>query len=102
MIDATGFTVEFLAGATIAFDFNFDPLAGDNFLFLLGDVIGWESIIVTATAPSGEVIGSLYFVQGEGLGYTVRRLVPVPLPSGLAILPLGLVGLWLAGRRRTA
>jgi hypothetical protein len=115
LVDATGFNFEFLDGAMIALDFQFDPSPGDTFVFVLaGDIIGWESVAVL----SGDVTGSLYPIFGGGpgiggpgiaqaepvigLGFLVRGGSTVPLPGPLALSPLGLVWLGLARRRGAA
>lgn len=58
------------------------------------------------TSPSGEVrtaeLRNFQFVEVGGRTYAVQGggLTAVPVPAGLALLPMGLVALWAGGRRR--
>ena len=58
------------------------------------------------TSPSGEArtaeLRNFQFLEVGGRTYAVRGdgLTAVPVPAGLALLPLGLAALWAGGRRR--
>ena len=89
LLDATGFDVDFLAGATIAFDFGYLPSVGERFLFLAGSVTGLEQVRIQVSAPGDSLRYALYQTEA-GVG-----IVAVSLPAPFALLVVGFPAFYL-------